>query len=162
VAGLERRVLSLGIALVAGGLGIAAEHTGELSQLRVVGLKKAVQMAAKGWSGSVVYVSVDGRGETASDALLKELADGTHVFKRGSECPRRQMPRLGDFCQPEAGAVEVFIGEVSFLADDLAEANLGYGFGPTSGVSCKHRFKRTGGTWSLVPPEEFLGRCAVS
>ena len=71
------------------------------------------------------------------------------------------MSGFGEVCLPEAGAIQLFVGEVEFLREDLAEANLGYWYRPSSGVSCKHRFQRQAGRWNLAPESEFRGQCRI-
>jgi hypothetical protein len=144
--------------------GAAQDRTADVARIQVIGLRKALQMAATVWKGSVVYVSVGDDRADPSQRLLEELADGVHTFKPASSCPRDDRFRgiAREFCRAEPGAVEVFIVGVSFLSDGLAEANVGHGFSATSGMSCWHRFKRTSDGWSLVSQEEFVGVCRVS
>jgi hypothetical protein len=132
----------------------------DVAAIRLAALKQALRMAGDGWKGTVVYTSV-GQRVDPPERLLSALQDGTHQFKKESACPRRHWPGLADSCQPEPGAIVVRVGDIRFLGPDLAETNVGYGFGPTSGLMCPYRFKRAGEEWALVPPAEFVGLCKV-
>jgi hypothetical protein len=134
----------------------------DLTAIRVTAINEALRMGHP-WGGAVAYVSV-GLREDPSSELLKALADGEHEFKRASACPQRRYPEglgpaMAGACQPEKGAIELFVGEVRVLAENLAEATLGYRFGPLNGVCCRHRFRRTGHAWALV--EDYIGECSV-
>ena len=139
----------------------AGDQQRNLAHINAIGLKQALAMATSAWKGSIVYVSIGDGAVDPSEAILRGLADGVHVFKPSSKCPRQRVEGR-TFCRPKKGEVEVFVGVVRFVDDALAEAGLGYGFGAVGGVVCSHRFRRVDNVWSLVPPQEFAGLCKVS
>ena len=153
---------ALAIGLLFVGAALASdEDPASVAHINLVAVKKAVTMVADARNVSVLYVSVGGSEGDPTPALLRGLADGIHVFKPASRCPRKRFMKR-TYCTPKKGEIHVFVGAVQFLGDDLAETSLGYGLGAVGGVFCSHRFRRVDDVWDLVPPEEFAGLCKVS
>src|SRR5262245_6184281 len=124
--------LGLPCVLAAGLLLASATHGAEedqttLARINAVALKKALAMATSTWKGSIVYVTIGYGAVDPPAAVLRDLADGIHVFKPSSKCPRQRSGGR-EYCKLGKGEVEVFVGPVRFVDDALAEASVGYGF----------------------------------
>ena len=155
--------LALVLVVAATAANVSAEATGTQADAQAVQLlvmKMALGKAERSRKVQVVYVSLGKQGNDPPTEVLAALADGTHLFKPASACPRESRGILGEFCRPEDGAVELFAGEVSFVKDDLADVSAGYSFDLLKAAGCPYRLRRAGDAWSLVA--DYVGACWVS
>ena len=150
--------------LLFGAVSTSADGMGDrpaLAPIQVVALRRAVEMAARVWSGDLVYVAVSGEGSTQdpSPEILRGLSDLPYVLRPESACPRDKAFR--DLCRPEKGAVLIQVGPIK-VEGDTADTSVGYVFSPTSGINCDLRLRATGGTWTILDPSEHVGVCRVA
>lgn len=139
----------------------AASGPPALAPIQVAALRRALEMAARAWSGNLVYVSVAGAGSTddPSPEILQGLSDLPHTFRPESACPRDKV--FPDLCRPEKGAVLIVVGPIK-VEGDTADTSAGYVFSPTSGMNCDQRLRAIGGTWRILDSSEYVGVCRVA